>query len=76
MPGGRGLEAPHWPLEQAMDRGYAVATFYHGDVKLDKPTWDDGVPALYFREGQTAPDEHQWGTIAAWAWGLSRCSIT
>ena len=69
---GRGLEAPDWGLDQAIDRGYAVATFYHGDVKLDKPTWDDGVPALYFPSGQSAPGDHEWGTIAAWAWGLSR----
>ena len=71
---GRGLEASHWPLEKVIDRGYAVATFYHGDVKLDRPTWDDGVPALYFSAGQTAPEEHEWGTIAAWAWGLSRAA--
>ncbi len=71
---GRGLEAPHWGLEQAAERGYAVATFYHGDVKEDRPTWDDGVPALYFKDGQTKPAEHEWGTIAAWAWGLSRAA--
>jgi hypothetical protein len=71
---GRGLEAPHWQIEQAIDRGYAVATFYHGDVKLDRPSWEDGVPALYFAPGQTVPGEHQWGTIAAWAWGLSRAA--
>jgi hypothetical protein len=71
---GRGLEAPHWALARAIERGYAVATFYHGDVKLDRPAWDDGVPALYFRPGQNAPAEHRWGTIAAWAWGLSRAA--
>jgi len=69
---GRGMEATHWPLEMLVERGYALATFYHGDVKLDKPTWDDGVPTLYYQSGQTAPAEHEWGTIAAWAWGLSR----
>ncbi len=69
---GRGLEAPHWPLASVIERGYAVATFYHGDVKLDKPTWDDGVPGLFFPSGQTEPTEHQCATIAAWAWGLSR----
>jgi hypothetical protein len=71
---GRGMEAPHWSVERAIDRGYAVATFYHGDVKLDRPEWNDGVPALYFAPGQTAPAEHEWGTIAAWAWGLSRAA--
>ena len=71
---GRGLEAAHWGIERAIDRGFAVATFYHGDVKLDRPEWDDGVAALYFKPGQTAPGEHEWGTIAAWAWGLSRAA--
>ena len=69
---GRGAEAPHWPLEKLVDRGYAMATFYHGDVKLDKPTWDDGAATLYYQAGQTEPAEHEWGTIAVWAWGLSR----
>lgn len=70
---GRGTEAGRWPIARAIDRGYAVATFYHGDIKIDRPQWD-GAPELYFRPGQTAPQEHEWGTIAAWAWGLSRAA--
>ncbi|HEV3339018.1 MAG TPA: acetylxylan esterase [Pirellulales bacterium] len=69
---GRGTEINVWNLEKSIDRGYAVATFYAGDVDPDKPDFTDGVHPHYFRAGQTEPGAHEWGTIAAWAWGISR----
>lgn len=69
---GRGTSVDVWNLEGSIDRGYAVASFYCGDIDPDKPDFTDGVHAAYYNSGQTAPGPHEWGTIAAWAWGISR----
>lgn len=71
---GRNTQPDNFAFETALDRGYAVATFYHGDIKPDRPEFDDGVYPHYFKPGQTTPGPHEWGTIAAWAWGLSRAA--
>jgi hypothetical protein len=55
-----------------VDRGYAVATFYSGDIDPDRPDVREGVQPHYRKPGQTQPGPHDWGTIAAWAWGVSR----
>jgi hypothetical protein len=53
-----------WAIEQSIDRGYAVATFYNGDVEADRPDATGGVRAAF--------RDYDWGAIAAWAWGASR----
>ncbi len=64
----RGLAARRWPLDTIIGRGYAVATIYCGDIDPDHHDgFRNGVHALY-----PGPGPADWGTIGAWAWGLSR----
>lgn len=65
----RGTEVDTWAIEQTVDRGYAVATFYSGDVDPDRADVREGVQKFF---GPKTPGEHDWGTIMAWAWGIQR----
>ena len=69
---GRGGQEQVWNAEQTIDRGYALATFYNGDLDPDVPDFTDGVHPHYLKPGQTKPGADDWGAVAAWAWGAQR----
>ena len=69
---GRGSEVSTWAIEQSIDRGYAVATFYCGDVDPDRADVREGIQPYIAKLGGTKPGPDDWGTLAAWAWGIHR----
>lgn len=65
---GRGTAAETWALEQSIDRGYGVATFFCGEVEEDRTNAVGGVREMI----QVPRAADALGTIAAWAWGMQR----
>ncbi len=69
----RGSQSEAWPLESIIRRGYAVATFYCGDVQPDRPDVREGMRAtLPPPVAGAAADAAQTATIMWWAWGMHR----
>jgi len=69
----RGTSARRWPYKEIVKQGFGVCTIYYGDIDPDNhDEFKNGIHPLFYSKGQTKPTEKQWGSIGAWAWGLSQ----
>jgi hypothetical protein len=67
--GARGENADRWPVKLIADAGFAVITIHCDDFDPDEDDgFENGVHALFSGERTGS----SWGTVAGWAWGLSR----
>lgn len=69
----RANQSERWPIAEIVDQGFAVATAHYCDIDPDfDDGFENGIHGLYpdFRCDEQHPN--RWGSIAAWAWGLSR----
>ncbi|MBN1972218.1 MAG: hypothetical protein JW787_01165 [Sedimentisphaerales bacterium] len=74
----RGMDGTSAPVPgtpaHLISRGYGYATINYSSIESDR----DGQPnmnivrKLALAPGQEAPAPDEWGTIASWAWGISR----
>ncbi len=74
-PAARGGGAPRGgePIADIVARGYGYAVVRYTEIQPDTAAGlTSGVIGLTLGPGQTKPAPDEWGTISAWAWGLSR----
>lgn len=61
------------PVAEIVARGYGYAILRYSEFQADNATgYSGGIIGLALAPGQVKPAPDEWGTIAAWAWGLSR----
>jgi hypothetical protein len=70
LAGGRGgFDA----IGEVLSRGWGYTTLNYTEIQPDRADrWTEGVIGLTLKPGQTRPAPDEWGTISAWAWGISR----
>jgi hypothetical protein len=61
------------PAADIVARGYAYAIVRYSEMQPDRTgTKTQGIIGLALPAGASEPAPDEWGTIGAWAWGLSR----
>jgi len=68
----RATASNRWPVEEIIKAGYGLINVYYGDIDPDKNDFSDGIEPFFYQGNQTRPKYDEWGSIAAWSWGLSR----
>jgi hypothetical protein len=69
---GRGKQKETWAIEQSIDRGYAVASFYSGDVVPDDKVLAEAALKTFRQPATEERGPADTATIMAWSWGFSR----
>ena len=68
----RGSEAEKWAIEATIDRGYAVASFWNGDVVPDDKEVAETMLRKFRASGVEERGPSDTATIAVWAWCFHR----
>jgi len=69
----RGCRERRYPVNRIIDRGYAFATVYYGDVDPDyHDGFQNGVHRIFDEELTDTIQGENCASICAWAWSLSR----
>ena len=67
----REVKMDFWPVEMAIPKGYAMASFHVGDVADDdKETWHHDIVDNLYPEQLNQPDGMK--ALGAWGWGAMR----
>jgi hypothetical protein len=60
-------------MTEILQRGWAYASVGYNDIQPDQDnSFKKGVIGLALKPGQEKPAADEWGSVSAWAWGISR----
>ncbi len=72
FPASEGRRWGSFDVEKFISAGIGVATIYYGDIEPDFAEGIKyGIRGHYLKDGENWPAPDEWGSISAWAWGLS-----